>query len=245
MSHVARSLAVPTYHIRPIGETVSCHNAHWWVPLPTVSPGFEPRSTSSLVRPRRSGTARSALYDHPFDQSRRAPAIETCSRCKKATVVAEPTQPPGTSVVPSPTRQPSAVPGPDLWQFFRVVACKVASSDPPQPGHAWIIRQLPQRLWTRQSTGPAAGCGVSNSPQVHAARLRAWGPAVAVPCPSRKPCRSQPRAARRRDTGCPRCSRHRWGCVVIREDGSDALAAFTNARQRAPRHTAPLLQVNP
>ena len=157
MSHVARSLAVPTYHIRPIGETVSCHNAHWWVPLPTVSPGFEPRSTSGLVRPRRSGTARSALYDHPFDQSRRAPAIETCSRCKKATVVAEPTQPPGTSVVPGPTRQPSAVPGSDLWQFFRVVACKAASSDPPPQGHAWIIRQLPQRLSTRQSTGPPPG----------------------------------------------------------------------------------------
>ena len=44
--------------------------------------------------PCRSGTARRALYDRPFDQSRRAPAIETSFRCKKATVVAEPAQPP-------------------------------------------------------------------------------------------------------------------------------------------------------
>ena len=74
MSHVARSLAVPTYHIRPIGETVSCHNGQWWAPLTTVSPGFEPRSNSSLVRPRRSGTAPQGTIQ-PSIQS-----IETFSR---------------------------------------------------------------------------------------------------------------------------------------------------------------------
>ena len=74
MSHVARSLAVPTYHIRPIGETVSCHNGQWWAPLPAVSPGFEPRSNSSLVRPRRSGTAPQRTI-RPSIRS-----IETCSR---------------------------------------------------------------------------------------------------------------------------------------------------------------------
>lgn len=74
MSHVARSLAVPTYHIRPIGETVSCHNGQWWAPLPAVSPGIEPRSNSSLVRPRHSGTAPQRTI-RPSIRS-----IETCSR---------------------------------------------------------------------------------------------------------------------------------------------------------------------
>lgn len=73
MSHVARSLAVPTYHIRPIGETVSCHNGQSWAPPPAVAPGFEPRSNSSLVRPRRSGTAPQRTI-RPSTRS-----IETCS----------------------------------------------------------------------------------------------------------------------------------------------------------------------
>ena len=74
MSHVARSLAVPTYHIRPIGETVSCHNGQSWAPLPAVAPGFEPRSNSSLVRPCRSGTAPQRTI-RPSIRS-----IETCFR---------------------------------------------------------------------------------------------------------------------------------------------------------------------
>ncbi len=74
MSHVARSLAVPTYHIRPIGETVSCHNGQRWAPLPAVFPGFEPRSNTGLVCPCRSGTAPQRTI-RPSIRS-----IETCSR---------------------------------------------------------------------------------------------------------------------------------------------------------------------
>ena len=82
MLHGARSLAVPTYHIRPMGETASFHDGKQRATRPSVSGVSSSGGTAgwrSLAAQARPVKAYHTTI-HP---------IGACFRCKKATIVAE------------------------------------------------------------------------------------------------------------------------------------------------------------
>ena len=82
MLHVARSLAVPTYHIRPMGGTASFHEGKQRATRPSVSGVSSSAGTAgwrSLAAQARPVKAYHTTI-HPFG---------ACLRCKKATIVAE------------------------------------------------------------------------------------------------------------------------------------------------------------
>lgn len=86
MLHGARSLAVPTYHIRPMGETASFHDGKQRATRPSVSRVSSSDGTAgwrSLAAQARPVRAYHTTI-HP---------IGACLRCKKATNVAELTHP--------------------------------------------------------------------------------------------------------------------------------------------------------
>ncbi len=90
-----------------------------------------------------------------------------------------------------------------LCKFFRVVARKTASSNPPPPGHVWILRPLPRPAWVRLSLRSVGGSGVSISSRLIPASLRVRAPAAAAPNRGRDPRRPQPKEALQRDADCP------------------------------------------
>jgi len=204
MSHVARSLAVPTYHIRPIGETVSCHNGQRWAPLTTVSPGFEPRSNSSLVCPRRSGTAPQGTI-RPSIQS-----IETFSRNRDVLPLHKSHGCCRTGTTSGRRRlsgyDPATIAGPRI-RFVAVLSGGCAQG------------RLIRSATAMPCLHPPGASLATMDAAVHATRRRVRcvqfattprgktanaGPVAAAPRAGRDPCRSQPRAARRHDAGCPR-----------------------------------------
>ena len=86
MLHGARSMAVPTYHIRPTGETASFHEGKQRATRPSVSGVSSSAGTAgwrSLAAQARPVKAYHTTI-HP---------IGACCRCKKATIVAELTHP--------------------------------------------------------------------------------------------------------------------------------------------------------
>ncbi len=82
MSHGARSLAVPTYHIRPMGGTATFHDGKQRATRPSVSRVSSSDGTAGW--PSLSTRARPVKIHHTNIYP-----IGCASRCKKATIVAE------------------------------------------------------------------------------------------------------------------------------------------------------------
>lgn len=81
MLHGARSLAVPTYHIRPMGETAFFHDGKQRATRTIGFWGIEQRWISRSAIPRRSSTTGEGVpYDHTFNRG--VPPLQKSHDCR-------------------------------------------------------------------------------------------------------------------------------------------------------------------